>query len=185
MNKSDLRVIKTERALALAMLKLLETRNFSKITVKDLCGEAMVSRSAFYAHFEDKYALLIYCIDVLGQKMFESERPLDLYSRLCMILTRVQEKQQLLRHLMLSELDAELVSMLKRLFHESLSKRIADFNVDICSLPGPIDIVLTYYAAGITSAVMRWLTEGMKYSIEEMARCICALLPESLNQKSN
>lgn len=56
--KVDLRSIKTGKALDVAMLSLLETRNFQKITVKDISDEALVSRATFYAHFADKYDFL-------------------------------------------------------------------------------------------------------------------------------
>jgi AcrR family transcriptional regulator len=56
--KEDLRIVKTRAALVNAMLALLEHRTFGKITVFDLCNEALVSRAAFYTHFTDKYDLL-------------------------------------------------------------------------------------------------------------------------------
>ena len=56
--KEDFRSKKTEKALDIAMSSLLESYNFRRITVKDICEEAMVSRATFYAHFLDKYDLL-------------------------------------------------------------------------------------------------------------------------------
>lgn len=56
--KEDLRCVKTEKALNIAMFSLLENRNFGKITVSDICGEALISRATFYAYFSDKYDLL-------------------------------------------------------------------------------------------------------------------------------
>jgi len=56
--KVDLRSIKTEKALRLAMLSLLEKQNFGRIKVIEICDEALMSRAAFYAHYNDKYDLL-------------------------------------------------------------------------------------------------------------------------------
>jgi len=56
--KSDIRCIKTEKALDIAMSSLLEKRNFRKITVNDICTEALVSRATFYARYTDKYDFL-------------------------------------------------------------------------------------------------------------------------------
>lgn len=56
--KDDLRSVKTEKALEDAMLSLLKYRNFRKVTVKDICDEAWISRATFYAHFNDKYDFL-------------------------------------------------------------------------------------------------------------------------------
>jgi len=57
-SKSDLRSVKTDRALYDAMYGLLQGRIFRKITVNDICTAALVSRAAFYAHYSDKYDLL-------------------------------------------------------------------------------------------------------------------------------
>ena len=56
--RADLRTIKTEKALDIAIYELLRKRNYRKITVNDICIAAMISRAAFYAHYSDKYELL-------------------------------------------------------------------------------------------------------------------------------
>jgi len=66
--KEDLRIIKTRRALTSAMFNLLRHQNFNKMTVNDICEEALISRAAFYTHFNDKYHLLNYCLDNLIEK---------------------------------------------------------------------------------------------------------------------
>lgn len=63
--KEDIRTHKTHNVLIVAMSKLLERRNFTQITVKDLCEEAQIGRSTFYSHFNDKYELLKYWLTTL------------------------------------------------------------------------------------------------------------------------
>ena len=53
---------------------LLEERPLSEISVVDICQRAMVHRTTFYAHFDDKLALLRYAVDEL-QKYFEPVDP--------------------------------------------------------------------------------------------------------------
>lgn len=67
--KHDLRVIKTYKSLLLALSKLLGTKNFSRLTVNDLCEEAQLSRTAFYMHFLDKYDLLKYFLNEIKPKI--------------------------------------------------------------------------------------------------------------------
>ncbi|GAX06530.1 TetR family transcriptional regulator [Secundilactobacillus pentosiphilus] len=55
---TDKRIIKTERDIKQAFLNLLKTTPFQKINVNQICNEALVSRSTFYEHFQDKYDLL-------------------------------------------------------------------------------------------------------------------------------
>jgi AcrR family transcriptional regulator len=53
-----MRIKRTRKVLYGALLELLTRRRFSKITVNDVCSAAMISRSAFYAHYKDKYDML-------------------------------------------------------------------------------------------------------------------------------
>ncbi|CAM3504376.1 MULTISPECIES: TetR/AcrR family transcriptional regulator [Saccharibacillus] len=57
-NPNDPRVIRTRRLLIDAFGKLLHHKDFNQITVLDVAREATVNRATFYAHFQDKYALL-------------------------------------------------------------------------------------------------------------------------------
>ena len=57
--KTDLRIIKTKKILFDALLKLMKKKNFEKIKIADICEEALINRSTFYAHYEDKYELLM------------------------------------------------------------------------------------------------------------------------------
>jgi AcrR family transcriptional regulator len=54
----DLRVRRTHKLLWDALMAELSERSFEEITVTDICERAMVHRTTFYTHFEDKYALL-------------------------------------------------------------------------------------------------------------------------------
>lgn len=51
MNHSDLRVIKTKRALSQSLFTLLDKKEFSGITVNQICEDALVHRTTFYKHF--------------------------------------------------------------------------------------------------------------------------------------
>lgn len=56
--EGDLKEGKSTQALNIAMLSLLESRNFKNITVGDICSKALVARTTFYAYFADKYDFL-------------------------------------------------------------------------------------------------------------------------------
>ena len=61
--KTDLRKIKTRKALEDAFFELSETKWIEDITIGDLCEKAMVRRATFYKHFEDKYAFFAYVMN--------------------------------------------------------------------------------------------------------------------------
>src|SRR4051812_47576086 len=58
----DLRVRRTYKFLWDALMTLMTEHDFESITVTDICERAMVHRTTFYKHYEDKYGLLYHGI---------------------------------------------------------------------------------------------------------------------------
>jgi AcrR family transcriptional regulator len=54
----DPRIRRTRQLLHQALVKLLETKDFDRISVQDIAEAATVNRVTFYDHFTDKFALL-------------------------------------------------------------------------------------------------------------------------------
>ena len=53
--KTDLRIIKTKKVIYEALIDLMKEKTFEEIKVSDICNKALINRSTFYAHYEDKY----------------------------------------------------------------------------------------------------------------------------------
>lgn len=60
--KVDPRIKRTRSLLQQSINALLREKQFHTITVQDITARAEVNRATFYAHFEDKYALLNYSV---------------------------------------------------------------------------------------------------------------------------
>lgn len=58
-NAKDPRVIRTKQLIKIAFRELLSVKGFDDITITDITKKATINRATFYAHYEDKYALLI------------------------------------------------------------------------------------------------------------------------------
>ena len=71
MNKNDLRYLKTEKNIINSFLECVDDLGFEKTRISDICHKAMISRNTFYAHYEDKYALLNDIISQLEKEMME------------------------------------------------------------------------------------------------------------------
>src|SRR5580658_2553053 len=54
----DPRIRRTRELLQQALDKLLESKEFEKISVQDIAEAATVNRATFYDHYNDKFALL-------------------------------------------------------------------------------------------------------------------------------
>ena len=75
--KLDPRVKRTRQLLQKALMELMAEKSFQDITVQDIAERATVNRVTFYAHFEDKYALLEYTIREMIKQRLHSEVPQD------------------------------------------------------------------------------------------------------------
>jgi AcrR family transcriptional regulator len=76
--KEDPRVIRTRQLLVQAFMALLNEKSFQSITVQNITERATVNRVTFYAHFQDKYALLEYTIRTMIQERLHSQLPEEL-----------------------------------------------------------------------------------------------------------
>ena len=179
-NHKAQRTGKTKRALAAAMMALLEREPFSKITVNDLCEAAMVSRSTFYLHFEDKYRLLAFCLDDIRDRLFERCPEGDSRARLRGILENIQQNRRLLRNLLLAELDTELLEMVQASFEADFSRLQRKSLLRGTEPIGPSELVSTFYAAGISSVILRWIANELPYTADEIAGTLTTLMREIL-----
>lgn len=175
MSQTDRRVLKTKRALASALLVLLEKQDFQSITVNDLCAEAMVSRSTFYAHFEDKYFLLLFCVEMIGHRIFDEEPAASMAEQLERVLEGVKANVKAVKNLMMANLDAELYETLLKSFHARVEKALEGRQTSEPEIP--LEIVTSFYASGITSAIMLWIRQNMECPADRMARYLMTLLP--------
>ncbi len=57
-NTANLRVRRMQKLLREALLDLIEERGFDALTVSEIIERAMVSRTAFYRNYQDKYDLV-------------------------------------------------------------------------------------------------------------------------------
>ena len=62
LKKTDRRTLYTKMVIKDALLELLATNGFEKITVTAACKQAEVSRATFYLHFDDLTAVLDECL---------------------------------------------------------------------------------------------------------------------------
>jgi AcrR family transcriptional regulator len=73
--KLDPRIKRTRQLLQQALMELMAEKSFQAITVQDIAERATVNRVTFYAHFEDKYALLEYTMREMFRQRLRSQLP--------------------------------------------------------------------------------------------------------------
>src|SRR3990172_5245625 len=71
----DPRIKRTRQLLQQAFMELMREKSFEAITVQNIAERATVNRVTFYAHFQDKYALLEYAIREMIKQRLHSQLP--------------------------------------------------------------------------------------------------------------
>ena len=164
-------VQKTKYMLASALMWLLEKHSFRKISVGDICQEALVSRSAFYVHFVDKYELLKYCLESMLRLQAEQSRGKGLEEQLMVLLESVQENQRALRNVLLADLSQEILEITQQTFNVFVRERLERLEAEGMELPGPIQLLTAFYAGGLANIILCWIQEDFATPREVVARC--------------
>lgn len=175
----DLRSIKTRKALYDAIFSLLKSLSFKKITIKEICEEAFISRATFYAHYVDKYDLLKHWLPELWPKEFDRTAP---YERLERIINQhISENMVILRNLV-QDADDETFDIL---FEFMLS--IIDLSVEKGKVENyPKNIVLSnFYAGGLLSYLMWQINNKFPSDVPTMNRYLYEIILELQDWRSN
>lgn len=158
---------KTERLLRESLVSLIHEKSYDSIAVKEILNRANVGRSAFYAHFRDKHALLASGIHQVLRE--GSQRPLPSGARrfrdLVWFSFPVFEYVSPLRHTEGSLMPREGHTII----HEHLRQVLIDLIADevSASVPRPEaggarvpPELLAQYVAGTFILVLNWWVES-------------------------
>jgi AcrR family transcriptional regulator len=170
-SESSAKSLQTKKILAEHLIGMLENQNFKKITVNDICQHAMISRSAFYLHFEDKYSLLRYCMEMELSRWEEVMQRSDFHSYLVFVLDDILKKKNFYNNTLVSVQDHELYAMFYTLFSSFFTVRLEKLLGQEQALPYPVSIISAFYVGGITCSIIQWIKKEFDIPVEEMAKC--------------
>lgn len=168
--KQDIRITKTNIALSGALLELLKKKDFSKITVNDICRFAMVSRSTFYLHFRDKYQLTLYCLQLEKRKLEETVKDREPYDIISAVLTAIYGRKELFRQLVRAEMDFELFRMTRTFFYNSFYDVLKTLPLNETETADSSAPLCMFYANGLADTIMWWIGRNFFLPVEIMAR---------------
>ncbi|CUU48493.1 TetR/AcrR family transcriptional regulator [Clostridium beijerinckii] len=172
----DLRIRRTHKLLFDALTLLLSEKSFDNITITDICEKAMVHRTTFYKHFEDKYHLLDSLISQLVQNFEEKsteqtpvDNPRQYYVNLFrLLLEHMQENIKMYSVGLLN--NGSTIKVLQKIVVGRTKSRLEsdEANGLIFLIPAPI--LSEFYSSSMVSLAIWWLENNMPLSIDEMVR---------------
>jgi AcrR family transcriptional regulator len=173
--KDDLRIRRTRKFLSDALFQLMEEQPFDSISVIGICERAMVHRTTFYAHFEDKNHLFRYAVSEL-QKRFDR---VGVMGTACadtegLILKIFENALSYLRdHRTLYQTGvgksgAFVIDMFSEMLVDDIRNKLEERGKQGLRLVVPPVIAAQFYAGAIVGLGRSWLDSGLTMEIVEM-----------------
>ncbi len=181
--QEDLRVRRTHKLLWEALMAELSQRSFEEITVKEICERAMVHRSTFYKHYEDKYALLEQGMrqmyDALVAEVvhappsaFSVDHPPPYFVR---VFEHVAEHQQFYKLMLCGEGIGRFQKLVKDYIAEQALAKMRELPPAKQHFAFPPAMQVQFFAGAFLSLLAWWLENGMPLSPHQMAQYLLSI----------
>ena len=189
LSKAESKYYNTACLMNEALILLLEKKDYSFITVKEICEKAGVNRSTFYLHYETMDDLLSESIEYVGNKLHKkySEKVLN---KQIISSSKLEDLILITPEYLLPYL--EFVKENKAIYKIAFSQPNV-FKVDLVlkhlhkNIFGPIlnkfeiplneqKYMMQFYLSGISSIIIEWTKNGCKEDIQSIVSIIIKCL---------
>ena len=198
MNKNESKYFNTAIKMDEALLKLLEKKEFSYITIKEICEVAGVNRSTFYLHYENTADLLqettryilnkhlaYFSEESKGIKFrFETCEKRELIfvteEYLVPYLTFIKENQRVFKIALKQFNTMNFNEVYGKMFKHIFSPILARFEVPAQNRR----YIMKFYLSGMFAVVMEWLADDCSKDIKEVIQIItdCVLGERNIHE---
>lgn len=186
-NKKDLRVAKTQKYLYDALVNLMKDRPFEEIKVSDICNEAMINRSTFYAHYNDKYELLADYIKDLKESLTKElaknkniSNTKEYYLEMIrLLLNHIEDKKDTYIEVMINNKNSITMDIFYDVIDADITKRIKNDSANKGEIPS--EILAKFYIGAVFNVSTEWLKKDRKYTREDLLMYLDHLIPDELN----
>lgn len=189
--KTDLRVIKTRKALTEAFLKMLEEKRFEDITVNELCERAMVRRATFYKHFMDKYDFFSFFVRSIQQEFTNECRRHKKDENLvsyCGYLSGecirfLTEHHKLVENVVESSMLYTVLELFQEEIYKNLLLQMQQLYEGIKS-DSFMRLSVSFYTGGLVQVIKDWILSGEKLPKEQLLQEIRAVTTSFFAEES-
>ncbi len=183
--KDDRRVKYTKMVLKESFINLLEKKNISQISIKEICEDADINRATFYSHYSDQYDLLRKIEDELldNVKSHLSEFDQLIDSQYAVAITEkifeyIRENAKLCKLLLSERGDFNFQKRIMMLVYDKIITEITE-NSKISKEDA--EYVYSFTITGCVGLVQKWLDDDLRASSRYMAEMVIKLTYELIN----
>lgn len=183
-SKMDRRKKYTRMVLKESLLKLLQDKSISSITIKEICEIADINRSTYYAHYSNQYELLeaieeefIEDLTVtLGKYNFsKEEEALQMTEKL---FEYIADKSDICEALLSENTDMYFLKKGMLITHEFIFKNwITESRID----QETYEYINMFMVSGSIHVIKNWVENGMDKTPEEMAAILNRFINRGLS----
>ena len=183
--KTDLRVIKTKKAIRNAFAELLSEKDIQKITIKDIADTAVINRKTFYNYYAGVYAvvdeieneIILALIDALRDVDFRQllHEPYEIFKKLTSV---INSDFDFYSHLMKMDSNSSLISKIMQALEFNIKK---SFSEQISINKSTLDLAFDYAVAGMISVYQKWFNSDRAQSIEEISKSLSIIISSGVN----
>lgn len=174
--KTDLRVLKTYKALCVTFSDMLEEKKFEDITVNELCERAMVRRATFYKHFADKYEFFAFFIrgtqDNFNANVKEYNQEETPYSYYIYLLKNsvklLKEHKKFVDNVLKSSAFPTLLEIISDEIYRNVLLNMKENVRNGMPIAVSPNILASFYTGGIVQTIRVWVTTPNQITEEEM-----------------
>ena len=180
--KTDLRVIRTKKAIREAFCSMIMEMDFQDITIKELTRRAMINRNTFYLHYSSIEALLQELQDEIAGEFIEKQvsytRMADIRRMIRVFFEYMSTQSPLQDRLLCSGSYQFLYDRINRqiMGHRKLMNRGA-FGLDEASE----NIIFAYYGSITAILYRQWVADGKRLSLDDMAELAEKLICQGMS----
>lgn len=183
--KTDLRILKTKNTLYQTLEDLMRNKTFEEIKVSDICSKALINRSTFYSHYNDKYELLSEYINSLKdsltielKKNTSIKNTKEYYLEMIkLLLNHIDEKRNTYLGIMINNKNSVMMDILYDVIDKTLTEQISEENHNNRV---PTGVISKFYIGGVLNVCTEWLKNNNKYSKQEIIDFLDMLIPDNL-----
>jgi AcrR family transcriptional regulator len=186
----DLRVRRTRKLLQAALLCLLQERELESISVNEICESAMVHRTTFYKHYQDKYDLLQQSMQELftelraGMPTPQEAVAQTTESAAPPHFVRMFEHAAANRTFYAAMLASGAGQAFRRLLEDTVAEaaeaRIEAITAEKGRLPVPLPVLAQFSAGALVRLLIWWLEQKQPLPATEMAQHTARLLNDGM-----
>ena len=166
----------TKDAIKKSFMKLLNSKQVDKITVKEIVNDCGINRNSFYYHYDDIPSLIEEILNEQADALVQTSDPnAGIYESILTAMEFALQNKPAMMHLYNSSNKELFERYLNRIASRTVSEYFEVYFADNDICEDDKQTIVLYYKSLLVGFVIEWAGSGMKYDLSKQVRRLCEL----------